>query len=290
MTAGASSAPGPDGGDDLPVRATPARKRRPKPPFRKPPLTVFPTTHWEYPSQHYGESTQGDPRYAGASPSWVVWQLLMRYTRKGDLVVDPMCGSGTTLDVARELERRAMGFDIAPSRADIVKADARALPLEDASADFFFIDPPYSTHIRYSDEEACLGRLSAFEPDEDGVVGGRYYRALDQVFAEAHRALKDRRYLAVYVSDSFRKRKAGSTAPSFAPIGFTLFGLLSRRFAPVDVVCVKRGASKTRRGAWTKAAVEGNYFLRGFNYLLIMKKDARAPAAPSVAGSQPWSS
>ena len=89
---------------------------RRKPPA-KPPLRVFTTTLWEYPSQHYvaGRSTeQGDRDYVGATPSWVIWQLLQRYTRANDLIVDPMCGSGTTMDVARDLGRRGLGYDLAP--------------------------------------------------------------------------------------------------------------------------------------------------------------------------------
>ena len=65
---------------------------------RKPPLTVQPTTLWDYPSQHYGGKSQGSARYRGATPSYVIWNLLSRYTREGDLVVDPMCdalGPGT---------------------------------------------------------------------------------------------------------------------------------------------------------------------------------------------------
>src|SRR6516225_8079602 len=113
--------------------------------FKNPALRVFTTTLWEYPSQHYGEGMQGDKDYAGATPSWVIWQLLQRYTRESDLVVDPMCGSGTTLDVARDLKRRALGYDLTPRRPDIFRADARKLPLEDGKADFAFVDPPYST-------------------------------------------------------------------------------------------------------------------------------------------------
>ena len=67
----------------------------------RPPLRVLPTTLWEYPSQHYDwrdaegrlHTMQGDKDYAGATPSWVIWQLLMRYTRETDRVVDPFCGS-----------------------------------------------------------------------------------------------------------------------------------------------------------------------------------------------------
>jgi len=55
-------------------------------PYKKPPLRIQPTTLWDYPSQHYGEGIQGDPKYKGATPSYIVWNLLQRYTKKGDLV------------------------------------------------------------------------------------------------------------------------------------------------------------------------------------------------------------
>lgn len=259
----------------------PARRERPSP---RPPLRVFPTTLWEYPSQHYDAwindegslhkttaatggrfVTQGDKDYVGATPSWVIWQVLSRYTRAGDVVVDPMCGSGTTIDVCRDLGREPRGFDLAPSRADITRSDARRLPLADASADFFFLDPPYSTHVDYSDDPACIGKLDAAGDDE----GRAYYDAMSQVFAQADRVLRPRRYLAVYVSDSFRKRKPGGV---FMPIGFRLFSILEQRFTPVDIICVVRHNQKLQRGNWRKAAEEGNFFLRGFNYLMLFKK------------------
>jgi DNA modification methylase len=238
---------------------------------------VFTTTLWEYPSQHYDSPrvgpVQGDPQYAGATPSWVIWQLLQRYTREGDTVLDPMCGSGTTLDVCTDLGRKGLGFDLNPQRREIVKADARKLPLPDASVDFAFIDPPYSTHIRYSDEPGCIGKL-----DASGSDGGKaYYDAMTRVIGELHRVLRDRRYAAIYVSDSWRKREKGepgSGAGVFMPIGFELFALARRLFKPVDLVAVVRGNAKLERGHWHKAAEEGNYFLRGFNHLMIFKKES----------------
>ena len=97
--------------------------------FQRPELKLQSTTLWEYSSQHYGTGFQGSPRYQGATPSYVIWNLLNRYTKEGDQVVDPMCGSGTTLDVAADLNRKGIGFDLNPKRGDIQKSEARTLPL-----------------------------------------------------------------------------------------------------------------------------------------------------------------
>ncbi len=241
--------------------------RGPGPARPKPTLRLQTTTLWEYPSQHYDPgdgSTQGDKSYVGATPSWVVWQVLQRYTREGDTIVDPMCGSGTTIDVANDLGRTPIGFDLSPQREDIALADARELPLGDDSADFVFIDPPYSTHVEYSDDPRCIGKLSA-----GGEDGGRaYYDAMGQVIGEIARVLRPRRYMALYVSDSYKKRKSGG---EFMPIGFELFAMLRERFDPVDIITVVRHNTKLTRGNWHKAAEKENFFLRGFNYLFIMK-------------------
>ena len=226
----------------------------------KPPLNRQVTTLWEYPSQNYGKGTQGDQNYIGATPSYIIWNLLMRYTKEKDLVVDPMCGSGTTLDVCRDTDRRALGYDIRPVRQDIFRADARKIPLEDSKVDFVFVDPPYGDNVNYSDEERCIGRLPA--TDE------AYFQSMDEVIREIHRILRPERYMALYVSDFFDKKKG------FVPIGFRLFQSLSAYFTPVDIVSVVRHNKTLAMGNYRKAADEGNFYLRGFNYLFIMKKEA----------------
>src|SRR5918998_6800013 len=149
---------------------------------RKPPLRLQVTTLWDYPSQDYGDEQQGRPGYKGATPSYIVWNLLQRYTKEKELVVDPFAGSGTTLDVARDLNRRALGYDVHPSRKDIFRVDARKLPPElTGKVDFVFIDPPYSTHLDYGDDPHDIGKLDA--------AGGEYYRAMEQVIAEIDRVL-----------------------------------------------------------------------------------------------------
>jgi len=236
---------------------------------RTPPPKLQTTTLWHHPSQQYGDVPMGTPAYPGSTPAYVIWNLITRYTREGDLVLDPFCGGGTTLDVARSLERRALGYDIEPQRGDIFRADARRLPLEDAKADFIFMDPPYSTHLEYSGKEECIGELDAFTPE--------YFDAMDAVFAEAERCLRDRRYLAVYCGDSFKKKRG------FVGIGARLFTLLERRFKAVDHVAVVRGNRKLEKPNFHRAAADENFFLRGFNHLLIFKKEKGGAGARSSA-------
>lgn len=247
--------------------------------WKKPELKLMTTTLWDFPSQHYGPEMQGDKEYAGATPSYVIWNLLQRYTKEKDLIVDPMCGSGTTLDVARDLGRRALGYDLSPYREDIFRADARKLPLEDGKADFVFIDPPYGTHLEYSDDPRCIGKLDANSP--------AYYESMNLVMREIYRILKPGRYMGLYVSDSFQKKQP------FAPIGVRMYQLLEQYFEGIDHVAVVRHNRTLKRRHFHTEAERGNYFLRGFNHLLIFRKvearEQRAAVERSAAarpGSQ----
>ena len=225
-------------------------------------LELQTTTLWDYPSQQYLKSEEEKHKfYAGATPSYIIWNLLNRYTKEKDLIVDPIAGSGTTIDVSRELNRRVLGYDINPlalKRKDIFKADARKIPIENEKVDFVFVDPPYSDHIKYSDEKNCIGKLSA--------KGEEYYKAMDDCFNEIFRIMKKDRYMALYVSDSYKKDYP------FMAIGFKLFEILNKYFMPIDIISVVRHNKNLSKGNYHISAIENNYYLRGFNYLFIMYK------------------
>ena len=236
----------------------------------KPALRIQPTTLWEYPSQHYGEEQQGDSRYVGATPSYVIWNLIQRYTKPGDLVVDPFCGSGTTLDVAKDTGRLGRGFDLAPYRPDIERADARKLPLASNSAALVFMDPPYGDHIHYSEDPECIGKLSAYDE--------RYFRAMNRAIREAARVLAPGGVLGLYVCDYFEKKHG------FSPVGFQLFVSIAESLTPIDIVSVVRHNRTLEMGNYRKAAEEGNFFLRGFNYLFLAQKPAARDAQARPRG------
>lgn len=239
---------------DAAPRAPEARRQR----FEKPTLSRQVTTLWDYPSQHYGDEEQGDKNYKGATPSYVIWNVLQRYTAPGETVVDPFCGSGTTLDVCKDLERKGIGYDLAPHREDVVKADARSLPLKNKSVDLVFMDPPYADNLEYSDDPRCIGKLKA---------NGQYQRAMKLAIREAARVLRDDKVLAIFVCDQLKKAK------HFFPLGFELFALAREEgFSPIDVVSVVRHNRTLQMGNYRKAADEQGFFLRGFNYLLLLRK------------------
>lgn len=228
------------------------------------------TTLWDYPRQSYGSTAKGSNKYAGVTPAFVIYNMVKRYTDPGDLVLDPMAGSGTTLDVCREEGRRCIAYDIVPTRPEIAQNDARRLPLADESVDMIFIDSPYGDNIDYNSHPGNIGRISA-ESEE-------FYEALDRVMAECYRVLRPGRAIGWLIGDQWVKKK-------FTPVGFLVYQNLCRYFETVDVICVARRSQTSNRGMWHGRALRFNFYLRGFKYLFIMRKPLLPLAAPESAAA-----
>ena len=110
----------------------------------------------------------------------------------------------------------------------------------------------------YSENKKCIGKISPYKDD--------FFIAIRKSLLEAHRVLKNNGILAVYICD-FYKHGSG-----FVPVGINTFDLCMEFFSPVDVIAVVRHNKDLDKGNFRKAAVEQNFFLRGFNYLFIFKK------------------
>ncbi len=220
-------------------------------------LKLESTNLWDFPTQNYGDMPHGDNKYSGVTPAFVIWNLLQRYTNEGDLVVDPMCGSGTTYDVAMELNRKVECFDLNIVRNEVKKADARKLPLNDEVADFVFIDSPYSDNIKYSNDMNCIGKISCEKLD--------FFDELENVAKEIYRILKNEKVVAWLIGDQWKKKK-------FTPTGFLLYERLLKYFETADIICVTRHNQTSNTGVWHNRARKFNFYLRGFKYLFIMRK------------------
>jgi len=86
----------------------------------------------------------GIEKFEGRIPGQLVQNALYYFTNEGDVVVDPMAGSGTTYDVCVSMKRTPLCYDIAPKREEILKHDIReGFPEATKDCDLIFLDPPY---------------------------------------------------------------------------------------------------------------------------------------------------
>lgn len=215
------------------------------------------TTLWDFPTQSYGKTRKGDNKFQGVTPAFIIYNLVQRYTQPGDLVIDPMAGSGTTVDVCKEEGRNVIGYDIYPRHPEVIKNDSRHIPLDDNSVDMVFIDSPYGDNVSYSDDPESIGKISC--EDE------HFYHELETVAIEIHRILKPGKVMAWLMGDQWVKK-------TFTPVGFKLYDRLTKYFDTVDIICVVRKGQSSHTGVWHYRAKKFNFYLRGFKYLFIMRK------------------
>jgi len=71
-------------------------------------LRVNKRSVWEIATQPYPDA------HFATFPRKLVEPCILAGSRAGDVVLDPFCGSGTTLAVAKELNRQAIGIDLNP--------------------------------------------------------------------------------------------------------------------------------------------------------------------------------
>lgn len=63
----------------------------------------------------------GDAKHPGVTGRAIAKRLIPQVTQPGDLVVDPMAGTGSLLVAAKELGREVWGAEVAPTYADAAR-------------------------------------------------------------------------------------------------------------------------------------------------------------------------
>lgn len=141
-----------------------------------------------------------DPRfgvkYPGRIPGQIPANLIHYFTEPNDLVVDLMAGGGSTLDAAKFLERRYLGYDLVSVRPDVLINDALVgIPTEACGAKLIFLDPPYGAIAKnlYSKHPHCLSQMN--EKD--------FVKALVTISEYCRKALVSDGYLAILLQNVY---------------------------------------------------------------------------------------
>lgn len=167
-----------------------------------------------------------------------VSRLIRFFTKKGDFVLDPFVGVGSTLKACAIEHRRGIGFELNPRYAKLAKmrlrkevsnarttikqqvfrGDARKLSekLKPNSIDFIVTSPPYAAILHKEDHKArqerrARGLDTRYGDDKRDFGNIQGYDAflleLSDLLGKCGRALKPKKYMAVVVSDFREKSK-----------------------------------------------------------------------------------
>lgn len=253
------------------------------------------TTIWSFPDRGNWATHIGN--YRGNWSPYVPRNLILKYTKEGDTVLDQMVGSGTTLVECKLLNRNGIGVDInkdaimvtrdrlnfkadAPfkkaNEAEIKTyvGDARNLDkIRDESIDLVAFHPPYVNIIGYSNSQV-EGDLSSIRKVSE------YLNEMKRVAEEAFRVLRPGKYCAVLIGETRRHKHyipvAARLLQVFLEVGFLL---------KEDIIKLQWNTTTTRE-RW-----RGNnydFYLIAHEHLFVFRKPLKAEKLASFNESMAW--
>ena len=237
------------------------------------------TTVWSFEDRGSWATHKGN--YRGNWSPYIPRNLILKYTKEGDWVLDQMMGSGTTLVEAKLLGRNAIGVDInidavmlALNRLDfsynllfpknnepIIKTywgDSRNLDkIEDNTIDLIATHPPYASIISYTKNKKQNGDLSLLPLKQ-------YLKEMKRVAEESYRVLKPGKICAILIGDT-RKHK------HYVPISYRVMqAFLEVGFILKEDIIKLQWNMKGTRERWR--AKEYEFFLIAHEHLFIFRK------------------
>ncbi|HEY3865376.1 MAG TPA: DNA methyltransferase [Solirubrobacteraceae bacterium] len=206
------------------------------------PLALWPCAQTTSQWQRHGRYLPESHRHPAKMLPALARNAIETYSDPGDLVLDPMCGIGTTLVEAIHTGRQAIGVEMEPRWASLARAniehahhqgaqrearvidgDARTLPLllTDAghrSVDLIVTSPPYACNIadvsseNLSTKAGPMRRVDtnnySADPSNLGHARGEaYLEAMTAVYAACVAVLKPGGFLIIVTKD-MRERGA----------------------------------------------------------------------------------
>ena len=235
------------------------------------------TTVWAFRSRGNWATHNGS--YRGNWSPYIPRNAILRYSRKGDTVLDCFAGGGTTAVEALLLGRNFIGYDINPASVALSEravaetlefaektgtalnastrieaGDARMLSTTGRNgSDMICTHPPYAGMIKYS--SGIEGDLSSL--DVDG-----YIKQMDAVIEEQSRVLRKGGKCVVLIGDKRREKRV-------VPLGFKLIERYLRKGFELDELVMKRQFNTRSWGLWYNKSVQGRFLLLAHEYLPV---------------------
>ena len=229
------------------------------------------TTIWSFKERGKWATHKGD--YRGNCPPQVPRNLILKYTEENDIVLDPFCGSGTSMIECKLLNRKGIGIDInidalklAKSRLNfeyqtiyeprLLRADSTNLQkiIPNEKIDFIFAHPPYADIIKYSkDIEEDLSRL-----DLQGFLN-----QMSLFSKEFFRVLKKDKICSILIGD-IRKNK------NVIPLGFYVMNIYIQTGFALKEIIIKEQHNCKMTDYWKNKNMD--FYLLAHEYVFVLYK------------------
>jgi DNA modification methylase len=162
-------------------------------------------------------------QHGGQKPPQLCADLIQIFTKKGELVFDPLMGVGGTLLGASLCGRAAIGFELNPKWIEVYKqvcalekikeqktavGDSKLLlqDMQPNSIDFILTDVPYWNIDKLEQTRSKRASKTHLKPFNGSVMQSkeRWSEEMKMIFVGCHRVLKPHRYMAVFIGDIYR--------------------------------------------------------------------------------------
>lgn len=250
---------------------------------------------WSFPKRGKWATHYLNAKYRGNWAPQVPRNLILRYSKEGDIVLDAFVGSGTTLIETKLTKRQGIGIDInldaimlTKDRLDfqleqddfpeqkVFQGDARNLNfLANESIDFIATHPPYVNIISYSNISKENGDLSKVCSIDD------FISEITKVAEEFYRVLKPSKNCAILFGDIRREKHQ-------VPISFRVMqSFLEIGFVLKENIIKLQHNTKTEH-LWRKQSIKSNFLLLAFEHLFVFRKPDDQETSRRNSGSKKW--
>lgn len=243
------------------------------------------STVWSFPRR--GNWATHNSKYRGNWSPDVVRNLIVRYSKEWDLLLDPMIGWWTTAIECKLLNRNLIAYDINPDAIELTRKalefemmvdtstgsvwqnnkqwqvklrlnDSRDLDgIKDEQVDFVLNHPPYVDIIKYSSGiEWDLSLIHDLE---------KFCDEYEKAIKEFYRVLKPGKFCAILIGDTRREKM-------YQPLAFMVLQRFLKNWFKLkeDIVKIQHNCQAT--GFWKNNSIKYNFLLIMHEHLFIFQK------------------
>ena len=212
-------------------------------------------------------------------------QLLRRYTKTDEWILDPFLGSGTSLIEAQRLGRNAVGIELSKKVLDqtkkniakeenphkvnleFVNGDSASFDLKKKleqlkikSFQFQIFHPPYWDIIKFSDSKSDLSNTESIE---------EFLKSFGKVLDNCLPYLDKKRFAAIVISDKYSNGE-------WIPLGFYVMQEFIKREMILKSTIVKNfdetTAKRNQKELWRYRALAGGFYVFKHEYIFVFQK------------------